>query len=54
MNTYRISLINKRLNFRRVVEVMSDTCVNAVKLAKSMFKGTGFDMLESAYLVAAA
>ena len=53
MNTYRISLINRHLN-RRVVEVMSDTCVNAVTLAKSMFKGTGFDLLESAYLVAAA
>lgn len=53
MNTYRIALINKRCNFRKVLDVKASTCLEAIKLAKA-YAGMGYEMLESAYCIEAA
>ena len=48
MNTYRIALMDKRLNQRRILDIKSDTCLNAMKDARKQLAGLGFNDIESA------
>ena len=52
MNTYRICLVNERLNIRRVLDINADQCIDAIHKAKDQLKGLGFDKLESARCIA--
>ncbi len=51
MNKYRIALINKRLNFRRFLDVIADTAIAAASKAKLQLKGFGYDEVESCTLI---
>ena len=53
MNTYRISLVDRRANSRRTLDVQAFTCMDAMNAAKTWL-GPGYSFVESAYLVAAA
>lgn len=51
MNKYRIALINKRLNFRRFLDIVADTAITAASKAKLQLKGLGYDEVESCTLI---
>jgi hypothetical protein len=53
MNKYRVCLINEAMNFRKVLEVMAETCVQAVNAACAKVKGLGYDKVESAVMIEA-
>ena len=51
MNIYRISLINKRLNFRKMLDITAVSCLEAINAAKA-FLGKEYSVVESAYCIA--
>lgn len=50
MNVYRITMVNNRLNFRKILHVQASTCAEAVRQARSLLAYQGYDYLESAVL----
>lgn len=46
-NTYKVAMINTRLNFRKFIEVKGCSCSDAGCAARKMLGPEGYDRIES-------